>query len=351
MRKSENELAYLELKDGTVFHGFSFGSKTSSAGEVVFNTGMVGYVESLTDPSYAGQILILTYPLIGNYGVPQKKYFESERIQVRGLIVSEYSEHYSHYAAITSLRTWLEEEGIPAIYGIDTRALTQKLREKGVMLGKIIADKRPPAFVNPNRENLVAGVSIKNAKTYGKGAKRVLAIDCGMKENIMRSLLSRGVEVKRIPWDFDIAKERGYDGLFISNGPGDPKLCRATIESIKKAMKTNKPIFGICLGSQLLGLAAGAQTYKLPYGHRAQNQPVLQKGTKRCFITSHNHGYSINVKSLPGDWRVSFTNANDKTVEGIEHKKKPWFAVQFHPEASPGPTDTAWLFDKFVSML
>jgi len=343
--------ATLELEDKTVLDGFSFGFSGSSTGEVVFNTGMVGYVESLTDPSYAGQILVLTYPLIGNYGVPAKAFFESEKIHVRGLVVSQYSETYSHAGAVKSLAAWLKEEHIPAMWGVDTRELTKKLREKGVMLGKMIVDgKNPGAFADPNETNLVANVSIKAPRMYGTGKKNVLALDCGMKENIIRSFSRRNVSLRRVPWDYDIGNEP-FDGLFVSNGPGDPQMCKETIATIAKAMERNVPIFGICLGNQLLALAAGAKTYKLRYGHRAQNQPVNEVGTKRCYITSHNHGYSVNAKTLPRDWEVWFWNANDKTVEGIRHKQRPWFAVQFHPEAAPGPTDTEWLFDKFVEML
>lgn len=343
--------AILMLEDKTVIDGCSFGFSASTLGEVVFNTGMVGYVESLTDPSYAGQILVFTYPLVGNYGVPRREFFESEKIHVKGLVVSEYSQSYTNAGALMSLDQWLKEEKIPAMWGVDTRMLTKMLREKGVMLAKIImGGKDPGAFVDPNKENLVATVSVARPRTYGKGRKKVMAIDCGMKENIIRNFLRRDVSVKRVPWDYDVTQE-SFDGLFISNGPGDPQMCQATINTIVKVMKLAMPIFGICLGNQLLALAAGAKTYKLRYGHRGQNQPVMVVGTKRCYITSHNHGYSVDAKTIPGDWEVWFWNANDHTVEGVRHKKKPWFGVQFHPEASPGPTDTEWLFDEFVNVL
>ncbi|RJQ33905.1 carbamoyl-phosphate synthase (glutamine-hydrolyzing) small subunit, partial [Candidatus Parcubacteria bacterium] len=282
----------LILKDGTKFEGKSFGAKKDIAGEVVFNTGMVGYVETLTDPSYAGQILVCTYPLIGNYGVPEKRLFESEKIQVAGLVVSEYSENYSHESAKQSLGEWLKKSGVPAITGVDTRALTKKLREHGVMLGQLVHSGTGKKFVDPNKENLVARVSVKKKKVYGKGRPRIIAIDCGMKENIVRSLVSRGATVIRVPWDYNFTKEK-YDGLFISNGPGDPVMCSKTIEHIKKAFEIGKPILGICLGNQLLALAAGTRTYKLKYGHRSQNQPCLESGTKRCYITSQNHGYAV----------------------------------------------------------
>ncbi len=356
----------LVLHDGSVFEGTSFGYPVSSAGEVVFTTGMVGYPESLTDPSYCGQILICTYPLIGNYGVPPRSrednissYFESDHIQVRGLIVAEYSPQYSHWNSAQSLGQWLHDEHIPALCGIDTRALTKKLREYGVMLGKIIIGT-DPEFDNPNERNLVDEVSIKEKIVYtgnvanGHNLPTVLLVDCGVKNNIIRSFLKREVSIIRVPWDYDFSKDE-YDGLFISNGPGDPKQCIATIEHIRGALHGSnhggKPIFGICLGSQIIALAAGADTYKLKYGHRGQNQPCQQKGTARCYITTQNHGYAVDAATLPADWEESFVNANDGTNEGIHHKTKPFFAVQFHPESSPGPTDMEWLFDEFIRMV
>jgi len=340
----------LILKDGSKYDGESFGAKKDIAGEVVFNTGMVGYVETLTDPSYAGQILVCTYPLVGNYGVPDKRLFESEKIQVAGLVVSEYSENYSHESAKQSLGEWLKKSDVPAITGVDTRALTKKLREHGVMLGQLSHAGNAKKFIDPNKENLVARVSIKKKKEYGKGRPRIIALDCGMKENIVRSLVARGATVIRVPWDYDFTKEK-YDGLFISNGPGDPTVVAPTIEHIKKALESGKPILGICLGNQLLALAAGARTYKLKYGHRSQNQPCLESGTKRCYITSQNHGYAVDAKTLPHGWEEWFTNANDGSNEGLRHKTKPWRSVQFHPEAAPGPTDTAWIFDDFLNLV
>ncbi len=356
--------AKLILKDGSTIEGDSFGASVSSAGEVVFNTGMVGYVETLTDPSYAGQILVLTYPLVGNYGVPSSKKFESEKIQVAGLIVSEYSEKYSHHEAKESLSEWLKRSKVPALTGVDTRALTKKLRTHGVMLGQISVNGKKKGFVDPNKENLVAKVSIAKKKTYpavvgGRGKPvRIVAVDCGMKENIARSLTARGATVLRVPWNYDFTKE-DYDGLFISNGPGDPTMCTATIAHIADALKRKKPILGICLGTQLMALAAGAKTFKLKYGHRSQNQPCIdmRNGTRpasakasagRCYITSQNHGFAIDEKTLPKEWKVWFKNANDGSVEGIRHTKLPFRSVQFHPEASPGPVDTAWVFDDFL---
>ncbi|MBI5456127.1 glutamine-hydrolyzing carbamoyl-phosphate synthase small subunit [Candidatus Kaiserbacteria bacterium] len=343
----------LHLKDGTSYEGQSFGAPPaggSVAGEVVFNTGMVGYVESLTDPSYAGQIVVLTYPLIGNYGVPKKERFESQKIQVAGLVVSEYSENYSHHEAKESLAAWLKREGISAIQGVDTRALTKKLREHGVMLGALSNNGKPRKFTDPNDENLVAKVSTKRKHVYGTEKKRIVLVDCGAKENIVRSLVARGATVIRVPWDYDFSREK-YDGLLISNGPGDPTQCGVTITNIQHAMKKNKPILGICLGNQLLALAAGAKTYKLKYGHRSHNQPCIESDSKRCYITSQNHGFAVDEGSLPKDWDIWFTNANDGSNEGIRHKTENWRSVQFHPEATPGPTDTAWIFDNFMQSL
>lgn len=353
--------AALILKDGTKFKGKSFGATTSSAGEVVFNTSMIGYPESLTDPSYTGQILTLTYPLIGNYGVGGackdensiEKRFESGKIQIQGLIVSEYSENFSHWDSKKSLGKWLEENGIPAITGIDTRELTQKIREHGTILGKIVVEgSEEPDFYNPDLENLVDKVSIKKPKTYKKGKKTIICIDCGMKNNIIRNLLERNLTVIRVPWNYDFI-EAGlkFDGIFISNGPGDPSMLTELHEILKKAMKLKKPIFGICLGNQVLAIASGAKTYKLKFGHRAQNQPCTDTETEHCYITSQNHGFAVDEKSLQPGWKIWLKNTNDNTIEGIKHKTLPFFACQFHPEATPGPTDTIHFFDKFVEML
>lgn len=349
--------AKLILEDGSCFQGFVFGAKRAVSGEVVFNTGMVGYPQTLTDPSYHGQILVLTYPLIGNYGVPgyEKdngllKYFESDKIHVQGLVVSEHSEAYAHWNAKKSLSEWLQECNIPGVFGIDTRQLTKKLREKGTMLGKIVYNKEKIAFKDPNKRNLVAEVSVREPIMYQKGKKRVVLIDCGVKNNIIKAFLKRNVTVIRVPWDYNFSKEK-FDGIVISNGPGDPKQCGDTINNIKRAMFKNIPMLGICLGSQILGLAAGASTYKLKYGHRSQNQPCVETGTKRCYITLQNHGYAVNSDTLPEDWREWFYNNNDRTNEGVIHISRPFFGTQFHPEASPGPEDTEFLFDIFLRAL
>lgn len=346
--------AKLTLKDGQTFFGYSFGFEKTVNGEVVFNTGMVGYPETLTDPSYYGEILVLTYPLVGNYGVPKKESFESDRIHIRALIVSEYSEQHSHWNAQKSLSNWLKENKVPGIYGIDTRELTKILREKGTMLGKIefedFLEDEKIGFDDPNKENLVEKVSKIEKRIYGKDKTRIVLVDCGAKQNIIRCLVKRGATVIRVPWDYKFQDE-DYDGLLLSNGPGDPKKCTITINNLKEAMKKKKPIFGICLGNQLLALACGADTYKMKYGHRSQNQPCVLTDTNRCFITSQNHGFAVDEKSLPKDWKVLFRNANDGTVEGIRHKKLPFFSVQFHPEACPGPTDTEFLFDEFLEMV
>lgn len=344
----------LILEDGTEFQGYSFGAKKSIAGEVVFNTAMTGYPESLTDPSYKGQILVATYPLIGNYGVPGKgekdnmlEHYESDEIQIQAFVISDYTENFSHWNAEKSLHDWMLENEVPGIYGIDTRALTKILREKGTMLGKIIFDNQDVDFYNPNEENLVAQVSIKKKQVYGNGKYRILLIDCGVKNNIIRNLLKRDTRVIRVPWDYDISKE-DYDGLFISNGPGDPVKCQITVDNLKLAYDKDEPIFGICLGNQLMALASGAQTYKLKYGHRSHNQPVIHVETKRAYISSQNHGYAVDNNSLKGEWQPLFINLNDDTNEGFIHKSKPFFSTQFHPEASSGPTDTEFLFDEFI---
>jgi carbamoyl-phosphate synthase small subunit len=344
----------LVLEDGTELTGKSFGSETSISGEVVFNTAMTGYTESLTDPSYKGQILTLTYPLIGNYGIPgdekadkMAKFFESDKIHIAGLIVSNYSTEFNHWNAKQSLGDWLKKYNIPGIFGIDTRALTKRLREKGTMLGKIIFDNKDIPLYNPDLDNLVDQVSIKNKEVYGNGKYKVVLVDCGVKHNIIRSLLKRDATVIRVPWDYDFSKEN-YDGLFISNGPGDPKLCKETILNLSKAINNNRPIMGICLGNQLLALASGADTYKLKYGHRSHNQPVLKVGTNKAYITSQNHGFAINNNTLNPDWEPLFVNLNDNTNEGMRHKTKPFFSSQFHPEATGGPVDTEFLFDDFM---
>lgn len=339
----------LTLADGSSLSGNSFGANISTAGEVVFATGMVGYPESLTDASYEGQIIVFTYPLIGNYGVPDSKFFESKRIHVKGLIVCNYTDTPSHPTSKKTLGEWLKEENIPALEISDTRYLTQKLRTTGTMLGKIVIGKDIKLY-DPNLDNLVSEVSITTPKTEGKGKKKIVLFDCGAKRNIARNLVKRGVEVTTVPWDYDIfEKKLDFDGILISNGPGDPKMAKKTIEIIKKALTLKIPTFGICLGNQLLALAAGGDTYKLKYGHRSQNQPCLLNGTERCYITTQNHGFAVG--KIPKDFEPWFTNANDGTNEGIRHKTLPFMSVQFHPESYPGPQDTDWLFDFFLEKI
>jgi len=344
----------LTLEDGSAFKGKSFGYEGSVAGEVVFNTAMTGYPESLTDPSYKGQVLVLTYPLVGNYGVPREdvehemyKFFESDQLHISALVISDYSAVYSHWNAERSLGDWLKQHKIPGIFDVDTRMITKLLREKGSMLGKVIFEDQEPETYDPNLYNLVAQVSVGEKKVYGNGKYRILLIDCGVKYNIIRYLLERDTTVIRVPWDHDISQEE-YDGLFISNGPGDPKQCEVTIRNLAGAFQSETPIFGICLGNQLMALAAGADTYKLKYGHRSHNQPVLELGTDKAYITSQNHGFAINNDTLPEGWDPLFNNLNDDTNEGMKHQDKPFFSTQFHPEASGGPTDTAFLFDVFL---
>lgn len=337
----------LQLRDGAVFEGRAPAWQTGSfSGEVVFNTGMTGYVESLTDPSYAGQILVFTYPLIGNYGVNAAD-SESGKIQASGVVVSQVAIGWSHQGADRSLLEWLRSQNIPILTGVDTRDLTKHLRTKGTMAGAI--GKQPV-----NLKSLKVStkfVSIKEPVTYQPDQKKkVILVDCGAKENILRSLLELPLSVKRVPFDFDYSQE-DFDGVLLSNGPGDPGDYGPTIKIARKALKRNKPVFGICLGNQILGLAAGAKTYKLPFGHRGHNQPCMESEGNRCIITSQNHGYALDEKSLPKGWRVYFRNLNDGSIEGIEHKTKPFFSVQFHPEAHPGPTDSAWLFERFYKSL
>ena len=340
--------AQLILEDGTVFRGRSLGAERSVSGEVVFNTGMVGYTEALTDPSYRGQIMTLTFPLVGNYGVPRE--FESPRIQASALVVSELATEYSHSAAERSLPQWLKDEGIPCISGIDTRALTKRLRTRGCMLGKVVVNNQETEFFDPNQKNLVAEVSTSHREAFLGSGKTVVLVDCGAKGSIVDELRKRDFTVIRVPWDYDFNQE-DYDGLFLSNGPGDPTACGKTIENIRKAMEKNKPIMGICLGNQLLALAAGANTYKLKFGHRGHNQPCLEVGTGRCYITSQNHGFAVDEGTLPDGWHPWFRNANDGSNEGIRHSTRPFLSVQFHPEAAPGPVDCNYLFDKFVEMV
>lgn len=349
-------MSKLILKNGQIFEGASFGANKSCAGEVVFSTGMMGYPESLTDPSYKGQILVLTYPLVGNYGIPDKKLWEASEIMVSGLVVSDYIDTPYHFQSRQTLSNWLEKEGIPALEVKDTRLLTQIIRENGTLLGKIINGKDLP-FYDPDNENLVEKVSTKiiHVQTIDKGAKNILLIDCGAKRNIQRALLKRGVNVITVPWDFDLTNNEfsNIDAVVISNGPGNPKYVEKTITNIQKLLDLGIPILGVCLGNQLLTLAAGGDTKKLKYGHRSQNQPCLMfkngKQTKRCFITTQNHGFEVS--KIPQGFNTWFTNANDFSNEGIIHKTRPIMSVQFHPEATPGPHDTEWIFDYFLTRI
>ncbi len=349
--------AKLILEDGSVYEALSFGSEKSVAGELVFYTAMTGYPESLTDPSYEGQILVPTFPMIGNYGVPDdetengiSKHFESEKIHCTALIISDYSEKYSHWDSERSLGSWLKQNDVPGLCGVDTRELTKKLRDRGALLGKIVFPGEDLPFHDPNKDHLVARVSTREIRYYGQGRYRVLMLDCGMKNNILRCLLKHDVQIKRVPWDYDFTGE-DYDGLFISNGPGDPTLCDKTVAHLRQALTQDRPIMGICLGNQLLALAAGAKTYKMKYGHRGHNQPVKVPGSHTCYITSQNHGFAIDDSTLPADWKPLFVNLNDGTNEGIAHVSKPFFSTQFHPEASSGPVDTESLFATFVESM
>ncbi len=343
--------AKLVFKDGLFFEGKSFGKPISIAGEIVFTTGMVGYPEALTDPSYTGQILIFTYPLLGNYGVPTREKWESKKIHAAGVIVSQYIDTPSSHSSTMTLGKWLISQNIPALEIKDTRALTQKIRTEGATLGKIIIGNRNISFADPNLRNLIDDVSIKKPEIIGTGRKTILLVDCGAKENIVRDLLARGVRVVRVPWNYDFlgTDSSKFDGIVISNGPGDPTMADVAIANVKKAMRQNIPILGICLGNQILALAAGGSTYKLKFGHRSQNQPCRLVGSNRSYLTTQNHGFA--VKKISAGFKSWFINANDGTNEGLIHEKLPFMSVQFHPEANPGPLDTGWIFDYFLKRI
>ena len=349
MRSTTSKLI---LETGDSFSGSSPSEqKTIASGEVVFTTGMTGYVESLTDPSYADQILVFTYPLIGNYGVPDPKTWESKKVHAAGVVICELSPTFSHYNAEKHFLHWLEEQGASLITNVDTRSLTQRLRKEGVALGAICLEgHEATTFHDPQADYLIQKVSISEKQRCKTGKKRLIAVDFGMKENLMRSLLEFDWTIDRVPYDYDYSKEE-YDGLFLSNGPGNPQLYKDQVKTLKSAMEREKPIFGVCLGAQLLGLASGADIFKLKFGHRSQNQPCMDLETRRCILTSQNHGWAIQPHSLPKDWKVLFENLNDQTVEGIAHKTLPFSAVQFHPESNPGPMDSEYLFERFCKQV
>jgi carbamoyl-phosphate synthase small subunit len=343
--------AQLMLETGEVFPGQVLNNQQiSCCGEVVFNTGMTGYVESLTDPSYAGQILVFTYPLIGNYGVSAPSTWESSFIHAAGVVLSEIAQYYSNPDAERSLSQWLQEQNIPCLTGVDTRALTTHIRTKGVISGAITSQQVPSPLKSDSAIHWVKQVTIKEPHYYGRGEKNVILVDCGSKESILRLLLTFPIRIKRVPYNYDFTEEP-FDGVLISNGPGDPTQCTETIAVLRKAFLKQKPMFGICLGTQLMALAAGATTCKLPFGHRSHNQPCIDLASQQCYLTSQNHGYAVEEQTLPPDWRVTFRNLNDQSVEGIAHKQLPFFAVQFHPESAPGPMDTQWLFKTFFDLL
>lgn len=352
--------ATLHLQDGTKIQADYAGPSSVTNGEVVFNTGMVGYPETMTDPSYRGQILVFTYPMIGNYGIPKKRiqegvFFESNAIHVRGIIVQELIDMKAHYEAELTLGEWCAAHEIPILHNVDTRALTHIIRDEGVMLGQIVPEgkKVSTVFADPNDGDLVGEVTVKEVQHY-KGKRKmptVVLVDCGIKYTILTELMNRGFSVYRVPYDYDyMNSDLKFDGVFLSNGPGDPKQCEKTIEVLRDAMTTDMPIFGICLGTQIMALSAGADTYKLSFGHRGQNQPCIDELTGRTIVTSQNHGFAVNPWTLPKGFKIWFRNLNDDTVEGIYHEGKPFKAVQFHPEATPGPVDANYLFDEFLTM-
>ncbi len=356
----------LTFKDGSRFDGQSFGAPVPAAGEVVFTTGMTGYPETLTDPSYRGQILVFTYPLLGNYGVGERIYWESSRVQAAGVVVSHYIDTPSHHASRETLAAWLARHGVPLVEIKDTRALVQKIREEGTPLGKLTVGRKDIPFEDPNVRNLVAEVSIRKPVTrlpgQGGGKRHVVLIDCGAKRNIERELLARGLKVTTVPWNWRLFNDQRshdrktvdvipgrIDAVVLSNGPGDPKMVQETIATVREALRREVPILGICLGNQILALAAGGDTYKLKFGHRGHNQPCTLVGSERSLLTTQNHGYSVS--KVPPGFRAWFTNGNDGTNEGLIHRTKPFMAVQFHPEHTPGPTDAGWVFDYFLSRI
>jgi carbamoyl-phosphate synthase small subunit len=367
--------AALELSNGVRFEGRAIGANVSVSGEMVFNTGMLGYSEAMTDPSYLGQILVFSFCLIGNYGVPSSKggdFFaakghESSSIKTQGIIVSDIYGGCHHHDNGVSLEEWMIENNVPGIAGIDTRYLVQMIREEGNLFGRIIPEAakkekinkfeflknfNDDEFIDPSKYNLMPSVSTKEKQIFGDGGKKKVAvIDCGAKLNISRMLAERGCEVHLLPWDTDFSKEN-VDGWLISNGPGDPQNTGDLVERVRKdVLLSGKPVLGICLGHQILSLASGANTRRLPHGHRSHNQPVFSLPEKHAYMSSQNHRYAVEKKSIQDGWELWFVNANDDSVEGLKHKTKPMMSVQFHPEASSGPNDTSWIMDKFVAAL
>lgn len=361
---SRLDIATLTICDGPIFHGVSFGANRNVSGECVFSTALVAYPESMTDPSYRGQILCFTQPLIGNYGVPSSKrddfnllrHFESPHIQCVGIVVADVALKYSHWTAVESLSEWCNREGVAGISGVDTRAIVTYLRERGSSLARISIGEEydadeDEAFMDPAEVNLVSKVSTKQPfHVESSGDSHIAVIDCGVKENILRSLVKRGASVTVFPWDYPLHKvAHHFDGIFISNGPGDPTHCLQTVTNLSKIIETfSGPVFGICLGHQLLALSVGAKTIKMKYGNRAHNIPALDLLTGRCHITSQNHGYAVDATTLPSDYKEYFINLNDKSNEGILHVSRPIFSTQFHPEAKGGPLDSSYLFDKYL---
>ncbi|MDR0398740.1 MAG: glutamine-hydrolyzing carbamoyl-phosphate synthase small subunit [Endomicrobium sp.] len=366
--------AYLELSNGIKLEGKAIGADVSVSGEMVFNTGMLGYSEAMTDPSYLGQILVFSFCLIGNYGIPfpengdffSSQGHESSSIKTQGIIVSDIYSGCHHHDGGISLEDWMKKQDVPGIAGIDTRYLVQTIRESGNLWGRIVPEGAKPQnkskfeflkhfedgeYVDPSKFNLMPSVSTKERQIIGRGSKKVAVIDCGAKWNIMRMLIERGCEVEVLPWDTDFSTVK-CDGWVISNGPGDPKNTADLVERIKKDVLTsNKPILGICLGHQLLALASGAKTKRLSHGHRSHNQPVFSLPDKKAYMSSQNHRYAVEKNSIQAGWELWFENANDDSVEGLKHKTKPFMSVQFHPEASSGPNDTSWIMDKLVGLL
>lgn len=352
----------LVLEDGTKFEGEIFGAGKSVSGEVVFSTNMAGYTESLSDPSYAGQILVSTYPIVGNYGLPSdeidpetglSRFWESKKFYPLAYIVSDYTDKYAHWNAAESLSDGLERYGVTGLTGVDTRALTQHIRDFGPVIGKIVVEGEAEAeFRNFDEINLVDLVSTKEVVTFPeKKGKRIVLVDCGVKENIIREFLKRGINVTMVPWDYDFT-QIDCDGVFISNGPGDPNMCQPLIARVRDFVtKGEKPLAGICMGNQILALAIGAEVRKMKFGHRAVNQPVRKCGTNSCFITSQNHGFAVDNATIPEHWSVYFENLNDGSNEGLIHESGRYFSVQFHPENHAGPTDTEFIFDDFINLL